>query len=89
MMLAEAGVKYESHPLKWDTPTLILSDLHLNGGERDQRIIERLLIATGLSGRGVFISQSDHDDEACERDPRTTHVQRVVLLGDVFDFNLG
>ena len=72
---------------EWSTPTLFLSDLHLCGGERDEQIIRRLLIATGIEGGGVKVTAPTAQPHRSPSKPRL--IKRVVLLGDIFDFNLG
>ena len=68
-----------------------MSDLHLCGRERDQHIIQRLLIATGLAGSGVNIHPPILYEGLNQplAHPDVKLIKRVVLLGDVFDFNLG
>ena len=57
----------------WDTPTLILSDLHISGAPKDQNLIDMLLYLT--------------DPQRSEELPKK--IVRIVFLGDVFDFQLG
>ena len=68
-----------------------MSDLHICGSERDQHIIQRLLTATGVAGSGVSIRcpVSSGVPNPTPAAPNVNLIKRVVLLGDVFDFNLG
>ncbi len=68
----------------WSTPTVILSDLHINGGSRDQIIIERLLWLTDVER-----DHSQDGDHEGIKEGRLPLIKRLVLLGDVFDFQLG
>lgn len=60
----------------WNSPTIFLSDLHINGGPRDQIIIENL--------KTLF--RKKHQEES--ENKSTQSCERLVLLGDIFDFNL-
>ena len=70
----------------WSSPTLLMSDLHLGRGEADLPILERIERAAGLGGGGVRIVDSVTDPT---QSVASTIVRRVVLVGDLFDFNLG
>ena len=65
------------HDLTWDTPTVFLSDLHINGGKRDQKIINNL--------KTLF---SPHTQPNNSELKQVIIPKRLVLLGDIFDFNL-
>lgn len=69
----------------WSTPMLIMSDLHLGRGESDSPILKALLKAAGLEGDGVSVERSMIN---LEQTRSTQPVKRIVLLGDLFDFNL-
>ena len=62
----------------WTTPTVIMSDLHINGGARDSEVIKRLL----------WITDPERGDES-ELNEGFPLIKRVILLGDIFDFQLG
>ena len=59
----------------WSSPTVLISDLHLNGGTRDHLVLKHL--------RTLF-SNEQHEELSS-----STTIKRLVLLGDVFDFQLG
>ena len=65
----------------WNSPTVFLSDLHINGGPRDQIIIKNI---KSLFRKKSQEKKSDHDSE----ENPTQNYERLVLLGDIFDFNL-
>ena len=55
----------------WNSPTIFISDLHINGGPRDQVIINNI--------KSLFDPTEDK---------KSFSQKRLVLLGDIFDFNL-
>ena len=64
----------------WDSPTIFISDLHINGGPRDQVIIHNiksLFNPTQGKETGTQSTISNHKK-----------LKRLVILGDIFDFNL-
>lgn len=72
---------------KWSSPTVIMSDLHINGSDRDQAIIDTLLWITD-SQRERGESKERSNDPSKEREESFPLVKRIILLGDVFDFQL-
>ena len=64
----------------WDSPTIFISDLHINGGSRDQVIINNIKSLFDLNEYKKSSTQTSI--------PSHMVPKRLVLLGDIFDFNL-
>ena len=71
--------------VNWTTPTLFLSDLHLGRGDQDHKVLNRLLDAAGL-GTSLLLQPLEQQHSQPFSPPP---LKRIVLLGDLFDFNLG
>jgi UDP-2,3-diacylglucosamine hydrolase len=61
---------------EWSSPTVFISDLHLNGGTRDVDVIKHL--------RGLL-----EPKPSSVKTKDQSAIERIVLLGDLFDFQLG
>ena len=64
----------------WNSPTVFLSDLHINGGPRDKIIIKNI--------KSLFSKKSSETLAYESGKKNTQNYKRLVLLGDIFDFNL-